>query len=139
MSRVRARGIALEQLTAARAALGSAVADLLRNRSVKCAPRCPGWRVQVDADSASDAPVLLLCEECARLAGYAGAVEDADLRALPAARRALARALAPSLRTYAITTAMGDRRWHAEDEEHAREQHLDAFPDERVIAVRLVS
>lgn len=37
------------------------------------------------------------------------------------------------MKTYKITTDMGDRRWQAEDKEHALEQHLDAFSDEEEI------
>jgi hypothetical protein len=37
---------------------------------------------------------------------------------------------------FVVTTALGDRTWMAEDEDHAREQHDDAFPDEIILAVR---
>ena len=44
------------------------------------------------------------------------------------------------LRDYVITSPLGKRTWQAEDAAHAREQHLDAFPDdpdERILSVRL--
>ena len=31
------------------------------------------------------------------------------------------------MKVYIVTTTNGDRRWHAEDAEHAQEQHEDAF------------
>jgi hypothetical protein len=44
-----------------------------------------------------------------------------------------------NLVTYAIVSPMGVRRWEAEDEAHAREQHEDAFgtddPDERILSI----
>lgn len=84
LSKVRGRGLALEQLHAARSALGAAVADLLAARSVKCAPRCAGW--------STVSGVVVLCAPCAELSGYSGVVSDADVSLLPAARRALASA-----------------------------------------------
>lgn len=46
------------------------------------------------------------------------------------------------MKHYEIETPLGTRRWHAEDAEHAREQHLDAFgnddPDGRIVAVTMV-
>jgi hypothetical protein len=36
---------------------------------------------------------------------------------------------------YEVETLDGWREWHAEDEEHALDQHYDAFPDERVMQV----
>ncbi len=42
-----------------------------------------------------------------------------------------------SLQTYVITSEPGERRWQAEDADHAREQHEDAFPDEPLLSVRL--
>lgn len=42
-------------------------------------------------------------------------------------------------RTYIVRTAFGERRWFADDAEHAREQHLDAFggeADEDILEVR---
>ena len=44
------------------------------------------------------------------------------------------------LRDYVITSPAGERTWQAEDAAHAREQHLDAFPDdpdEKILSVRL--
>lgn len=58
----------------------------------------------------------------------------ADAYAYPRGERTAA------LREYVITTANGRRTWHAEDEQHAREQHADAFtgePGEDVLAVEL--
>jgi hypothetical protein len=34
--------------------------------------------------------------------------------------------------TYLVSTAEGVRTWTADDAEHAREQHTDAFPDEPI-------
>lgn len=39
---------------------------------------------------------------------------------------------------YIVTSQLGSRNWHADDAEHAAEQHRDAFPDEPVISVRPV-
>lgn len=39
------------------------------------------------------------------------------------------------LRTFKVTSPEGVREWQAEDEDHAREQHEDAFPEEPIIAV----
>ena len=39
------------------------------------------------------------------------------------------------LKGYRITSDAGDREWAADDEAHARSQHLDAFPDEPIVAV----
>ncbi|ORW08470.1 hypothetical protein DQP56_00975 [Mycolicibacter senuensis] len=36
---------------------------------------------------------------------------------------------------YLVTSDLGTRGWMADDEEHAREQHLDAFPDEPILGV----
>lgn len=36
---------------------------------------------------------------------------------------------------YYITTAEGTRMWHADDADHAREQHEDAFPDEPILDI----
>jgi hypothetical protein len=41
------------------------------------------------------------------------------------------------LRTYVVTSDLGERRWQAENEDHAREQHDDAHPDEPIESVRL--
>jgi hypothetical protein len=35
-------------------------------------------------------------------------------------------------RPFKVTTAMGTRTWTADDADHAREQHEDAFPDEAI-------
>src|SRR6478735_5152653 len=35
----------------------------------------------------------------------------------------------PDLTEFVVTTANGNRMWHATDVEHAKEQHVDAFPD----------
>lgn len=43
-------------------------------------------------------------------------------------------------RYYVVRTVNGERRWFADDAEHAREQHLDAFGgelDENILEVRL--
>ena len=43
------------------------------------------------------------------------------------------------LHIYVVRTANGEREWHAEDTQHAREQHDDAFagePGETIIAIR---
>jgi hypothetical protein len=40
---------------------------------------------------------------------------------------------------YIVTTSMGDRRWVADDADHAREQHEDAFgddPSEAILEIR---
>lgn len=37
------------------------------------------------------------------------------------------------MRIYVVTSELGERRWHAEDADHAREQHDDAFPDEPIL------
>lgn len=39
------------------------------------------------------------------------------------------------LRTYVVDSPLGGRRWQAEDAEHAREQHAEAFPDEPILGV----
>lgn len=39
------------------------------------------------------------------------------------------------MKEYAVTTPLGTRIWHADDADHAVEQHDDAFPDEPVLAV----
>lgn len=38
--------------------------------------------------------------------------------------------------TFVVHTSLGERTWQAEDEQHAREQHQDAFSDEPIIWVR---
>jgi hypothetical protein len=40
------------------------------------------------------------------------------------------------MKTYIVTSDLGERVWDADDVEHAREQHLDAFPDEPVLGTR---
>ena len=40
------------------------------------------------------------------------------------------------MRTYQVITKHGARDWQAEDADHAREQHVDAFPEEAVLAVQ---
>lgn len=84
--RLRARGLATEQITAARAALTAAVGDLLANRTKRCAPRCPGWVL----DDPRVPECVLVCLACARLSGYEDLIDDHDVAGLPAARRALA-------------------------------------------------
>ena len=37
---------------------------------------------------------------------------------------------------YEVESNLGFRKWTADDEEHAKEQHLDAFPDEPILAIR---
>ena len=37
-----------------------------------------------------------------------------------------------TLRSFVISTQFGERQWMAESDEHAREQHKDAFPDEEI-------
>lgn len=74
--RARAR---LTELDASRAQV---VRLILDNRTARCAPRCKGWFV--DPDKAR--PVR--CDECASLNGYADALGDDDVCALPAAQRA---------------------------------------------------
>lgn len=39
------------------------------------------------------------------------------------------------LKPYTVTSDLGDRTWQADSEEHAREQHEDAFPEEPIIGV----
>lgn len=39
------------------------------------------------------------------------------------------------LRTFKITSPMGVREWHAENEDRARKQHEDSFPDEPILVV----
>lgn len=41
----------------------------------------------------------------------------------------------PELKPYTVTSDLGDRTWQADSEEHAREQHEDAFPEEPVLGV----
>ncbi len=89
-NKLRARGIALEQFRAAKQALSCAVADVLANRSIRCAPRCPGWFI----DQESETPRLTRCDECALLSGYDKEIDDHDLIYLPAAQKALQRAFA---------------------------------------------
>lgn len=38
--------------------------------------------------------------------------------------------------TYVVTSDQGERTWCADDADHAREQHIDAFPDESIVDVR---
>ncbi len=45
------------------------------------------------------------------------------------------RARSGKLYPYLVTSDLGIRTWQAEDEDHAREQHEDAFPDELVTSV----
>jgi hypothetical protein len=40
---------------------------------------------------------------------------------------------------YIITSDLGERSWMADDEDHAREQHEDAFPDEHITGIRRTS
>lgn len=42
-----------------------------------------------------------------------------------------------TLRPYIVTTDAGQRIWHAEDNGHAAEQHMDAFPDEVIQDIEL--
>lgn len=45
-----------------------------------------------------------------------------------------------SAKNYVVRTQNGERTWFADDAEHAREQHLDAFggePGEDILEVRL--
>jgi len=37
--------------------------------------------------------------------------------------------------TYVVRSPEGDRRWEADDEDHAAEQHRDAFPEEPILKV----
>lgn len=39
------------------------------------------------------------------------------------------------MKPYTITSDLGDRTWQADSEEHAREQHEDAFPEEPILGV----
>ena len=39
----------------------------------------------------------------------------------------------PNAKTYVVVSTEGDRRYVADDIRHAREQHLDAFPDEQIL------
>lgn len=39
------------------------------------------------------------------------------------------------LSTFRVLTARGIREWQAEDPDHAKEQHEDAFPEETVILI----
>lgn len=72
-----------------------------------------GYRSQADAAAAMVAAV--------------DAAEDANGVPLTDADR--------RLKTFTVTSPEGVREWQAEDEDHAREQHEDAFPEEPVIAV----
>lgn len=38
-------------------------------------------------------------------------------------------------RKFTVTSTMGKRVWTADDEEHAREQHTESFPEEPILAV----
>ena len=42
------------------------------------------------------------------------------------------------LKPFSVTTDEGVRTWQAEDEDHAREQHMDAFPEEKIRAVAVL-
>lgn len=42
------------------------------------------------------------------------------------------------MKTYAVRSDAGTRVWHADDYDHAEEQHLDSFPDEKVREVYAV-
>lgn len=42
------------------------------------------------------------------------------------------------MKQYIITTEAGTRLWHADNEEHAREQHMMDFSDEEILGVREV-
>lgn len=37
---------------------------------------------------------------------------------------------------YIVTTAMGERHWDADNEAHARDQHIDALPEEPILSIR---
>lgn len=41
------------------------------------------------------------------------------------------------LREFVVTTSQGARVWYAEDNGHAAEQHMDAFPDEVIQSITL--
>ena len=87
-NKLRARGVALEQLQAARTALGAALDDLLKSRARRCRAKCPGWTV---VSPRLHFVEIRLCSECASLNGYDGLVTEEDVCALPAAKRELAR------------------------------------------------
>lgn len=36
---------------------------------------------------------------------------------------------------WTITTGDGTRLWHADDRDHAEDQHIDAFPDEEPLDI----
>lgn len=86
-NKIRARGVAMEQIEAARRALVAAIEDLLASRTVRCAPRCPGFRIVHVAFYGFE---IGACHACGELSGYH--LTDADVAGLPAAQRALARA-----------------------------------------------
>lgn len=46
-----------------------------------------------------------------------------------------AAAEATPLYPFIVVTEMGERTWQAESYDHAREQHEDAFPEERILIV----
>jgi hypothetical protein len=73
---------------------------------------------------------------------YGWPVDELLQSAIPYSREAEAshRRLGPSeLHVYVVRSCNGEREWQAVDEQHAREQHEDAFagePGEAIIAVR---
>ena len=64
----------------------------------------------------------------------------AYIEALEAAVTPLTGPLDPEgqMRHYSVLSSLGTRTWHADDVDHAREQHDLAFPDEPIHDVRLV-
>lgn len=73
---------AASELRQSRERQGRIVRTILDSRTERCAPRCKGWFIDPDKDR----PVR--CDECASLNGYADALSDDDVEALPAALRA---------------------------------------------------
>lgn len=61
--------------------------------------------------------------------------EDESSRAADAYDDNLRKTGVTPLSTFKITSPEGVREWEAEDEDHAREQHEDAFPEEPILAV----
>lgn len=76
-------------------------------KSERCSPKCPGWFVGDSDDQRGQ--YVMACDECNSNREPGTQVDDADVAAIPAARRALAKALSPR----------GDRRARA----HALELH----------------
>lgn len=62
--------------------------------------------------------------------------DEADMDAMIDESRRARYANQETARYYSVTSSLGTRQWYADDESHAIEQHVDAFPKEAIISVK---